>query len=90
MSIIQKLEQQIEATDWLISGIDIALERIKELREKLLFNPHPFDSPEAVTFGLDILQSQLRDDKTDLKNQKEAYQKELDSASKRLWNFATG
>lgn len=61
-----KLEIKIMELSSMIDGIDIALERAKELREKFIFNYEPFESSEPLTFSLDTLIEILRKDKKEL------------------------
>ena len=68
-----KLETEIMQLSNMIDGINIALERAKELREKFFFNYEPFESSEPLTFSLDTLIELLRSDK-----------KELEAAMKKL------
>ena len=69
----EKLETEIMQYSNMIDGINIALERAKELREKFFFNYEPFESSEPLTFSLDTLIELLRSDK-----------KELEAAMKKL------
>ena len=73
----EKLEEQIMRLSNMIDGINIALERAKELREKFFFNYEPFESSEPLTFGLDTLIGLLRKDKGELSDAMKAIQKRL-------------
>lgn len=72
-----KLETEIMQLSNMIDGIDIALERAKELREKFFFNYEPFDSSEPLTFSLDTLIELLRKDKKELEASMKELQKRL-------------
>ena len=72
-----KLEEQIMRLSTMIDGINIALERAKELREKFFFNYEPFESSEPLTFSLDTLIELLRKDKGELSDAMKAIQKRL-------------
>lgn len=54
----------------MIDGLDIAIERGKELREAWLFNYVPFESSEQLTFSLDVLLGRLQKDRKELKEAK--------------------
>lgn len=56
-----KLENQILNLESMIDGVNIGLERAREIREKLLFQG------EQETLGLDALIGILRKDKAELK-----------------------
>lgn len=72
-----KLETEIMQLSNMIDGINIALERAKEFREKFIFNHEPFESSEEVTFGLETFIGVLRKDKAELKTAMETLQKRL-------------
>ena len=73
----EKLEEQIMRLSNMIDGINIALERATELREKFFFNYEPFESSEPLTFGLDAVIELLRKDKGELSDAMKALQKRL-------------
>lgn len=68
---IAKIESDIIELGHMVDGINIALERARELREKLLF------SGQQETLGLDSLIELLRKDKAELRQSKIALRKEL-------------
>ena len=74
---MNKIESQIIEISNMIDGLDISLERIKELKERLIFNHEPFDSSEEMTFALDTLRAILRKDREELKTSLETLQKKL-------------
>ena len=67
----ENLEKQILELSSMIDGIDIGIERARELREKLLL------SGQQETLGLDALIELLRKDKAELKEAMSVLQKEL-------------
>lgn len=72
-----KLETSIMQLSNMVDGLDIAIERAKELREKLLFDPAPFENSDGLTFVLDALIGALRKDKAELDQSKKELQKQL-------------
>jgi len=73
----EKYEPKIMELSSMIDGIDIALERAKELRERFFFNYEPFESSEPLTFSLDTLIELLRSDKKELEGAKKELQRRL-------------
>lgn len=73
----EEIETQIMRLSWMVDGINIALERAKELREKFFFNYEPFESSEPLTFSLDTLIELLRKDKGELTESMKKLQKRL-------------
>ena len=67
----EKLEEQIMRLSNMIDGINIGLERARELREKLLL------SGQQETLGLDALLELLRKDKGELSDAMKELQKRL-------------
>ena len=67
----EKLEEQIIRLSNMIDGINIGLERARELREKLLL------SGQQETLGLDALLELLRKDKGELSDAMKELQKRL-------------
>lgn len=61
----------------MMDGLDIAIERAKEFREKFIFHYEPFESSEGLTFSLDTLIGVLRKDKAELKTARDELRKEL-------------
>jgi len=72
-----KLEAEIMELSNMIDGINIAIDRAKELLEKFFFNYEPFESPEPLTFSLDTLIELLRKDERELKEAMKELQKGL-------------
>ena len=66
-----KLENQIMELSSMIDGVDIGIQRARELREKLLL------LGEQETLGLDALIDILRKDKVELKEAMKELQKRL-------------
>ena len=73
----EKYEPKIMELSSMIDGINIALERAKELREKFCFNYEPFESSEPLTFSLDTLIELLRSDKKELEGTMKELQRRL-------------
>ncbi len=61
----------------MMDGLDIAIARATEYKEKFIFNYEPFESSEPLTFALDVLIGILRKDKAELKTQRDELRKEL-------------
>jgi len=62
---------------FLIDGIDIALERTKELREKCNISVEDSSINEGQNIAFDLLVIQLRKDKDRLQTEMKTLQKEL-------------
>lgn len=71
MNLTTKLERQIMELSSMIDGINIGLERARELREKLLL------SGQQETLGLDALIEILRKDKAEIKAAMKELQRRL-------------
>jgi len=63
-------EKQINEVSAMIDGLDIAIERAREYKERFIFQYEPFESSEPLTFALDVLIGVLRKDKAELGEQK--------------------
>lgn len=66
-----KIEKQILEISSMIDGVNIGIERARELRERMLLQG------EQETLGLDALIEILRKDKAELKEAMSVLQKEL-------------
>lgn len=76
-SKLAKLERGILEISHMMDGLDIAMERAREYKEKFIFNYEPFESSEPLTFSLDVLIGVLRKDKAELKTARDELRKEL-------------
>ena len=74
---MNKIESQIHELSNMIDGLDISLERIKELTERIIFNHYPFESSEEMTFSLETLRTILQKDRGELKATMKELQKQL-------------
>ena len=72
-----QLREAIKELSSMVDGVNIALERARELKERFEFNYEPFEDSYALVFALDVLIQRLRDDKTELETEMRNGQRQL-------------
>lgn len=77
MNEAEKIVFSIMEITHMIDGIDIAIERARELKEKFIFHHEPFETSEALCHSLNALIAILKNDKVDLVAQRRELQSRL-------------